>query len=130
MSISTKPYKDSELGKKEQVAKMFDTISSKYDNLNRVISFGIDVKWRKKILKMVAAKNPNNILDIATGTGDLAILLANTKAEKIIGLDISIGMLEVGKQKIEAKKLSPKIEMILGDSEKIPFEENTFDAVT
>jgi demethylmenaquinone methyltransferase/2-methoxy-6-polyprenyl-1,4-benzoquinol methylase len=130
MSISTKPYKDSDLGKKEQVAKMFDTISSKYDNLNRVISFGIDVKWRKKILKMVAQKNPINILDIATGTGDLAILLANTNAEKIIGLDISAGMLEVGKEKIAHKNLSHKIEMVLGDSEKIPFEDNSFDAIT
>ena len=130
MSISTKPYKDSELGKKEQVAKMFDTISSKYDNLNRVISFGVDIKWRKKILKMVAQKNPENILDIATGTGDLAILLSKTSANKIIGLDISAGMLEVGKQKIADKNLSSKIEMILGDSEKIPFEDNSFDAVT
>ena len=130
MSISTKPYKDSELGKKEQVAKMFDTISSKYDKLNRVISFGVDVKWRKKILKMVAAKKPNIILDIATGTGDLAILLSQTNAHKIIGLDISAGMLEVGKQKIATKNLSDKIEMILGDSEKIPFDDNTFDAVT
>lgn len=130
MSISTKPYKDSDLGKKEQVAKMFDTISTKYDNLNRVISFGIDVKWRKKILKMVAATNPATILDIATGTGDLAILLAETKAEKIIGLDISAGMLEVGKQKIAHKNLSHKIEMVLGDSENIPFEDNSFDAIT
>lgn len=130
MPISTKPYKDSELGKKEQVAKMFDTISSKYDNLNRVISFGIDVTWRKKILKMVAHKNPTEILDIATGTGDLAILLSETNAKKIIGLDISAGMLDVGKQKIIAKNLSSTIEMILGDSEKIPFDDNSFDAVT
>ena len=130
MSISTKPYKDSELGKKEQVAKMFDTISSKYDNLNRVISFGVDVKWRKKILKMIATKNPETILDIATGTGDLAILLSNTNAKKIIGLDISSGMLEVGKQKIADRNLSDKIEMILGDSEKMPFDDNAFDAVT
>ena len=116
--------------KKEQVAKMFDTISSKYDNLNRVISFGIDVTWRKKILKMVAHKNPTEILDIATGTGDLAILLSETNAKKIIGLDISAGMLDVGKQKIIAKNLSSTIEMILGDSEKIPFDDNSFDAVT
>ncbi len=109
---------------------MFDTISENYDNLNRIISFGIDVKWRKKILKMVSEKNPNQILDIATGTGDLAILMASTKADKIIGLDISAGMLEVGKQKIADKKLSDKIEMILGDSENIPFEDNSFDAVT
>ncbi len=130
MSISTKPYKNSEEGKKEQVAKMFDNISDNYDNLNRVISFGVDVKWRKKILKMISAKNPSSVLDIATGTGDLAILLANTNAQKIVGLDISAGMLEVGKQKITEKKLSDKIEMVLGDSEKIPFEDNSFDAIT
>lgn len=130
MSISTKPYKNSALGKKEQVAEMFDTISSKYDNLNRVISFGVDVKWRKKILKMVAEKQPKTILDVATGTGDLAILLSQTNADKIIGLDISAGMLEVGKQKIAHKHLSSKIEMVLGDSEKIAFDDNSFDAVT
>ncbi len=130
MSISTKPYKDSDSSKKEQVAQMFDTISSEYDNLNRVISFGIDVSWRKKIVKMVASKNPKLLLDVATGTGDLAILLSQTNAEKIIGLDISAGMLEVGKQKIAQKNLSSKIEMVLGDSEKIPFEDNTFDAIT
>ena len=124
------PYKDSELGKKEQVAQMFDNISGNYDGLNRVISFGIDIKWRKKVLKMVSDKNPKTILDIATGTGDLAILMAETKAEKIIGLDISAGMLEVGRQKIAAKNLSQKIEMILADSENMPFEDNTFDAIT
>lgn len=130
MSISTKPYKDSDLGKKEQVAKMFDTISTKYDSLNRVISFGVDIKWRKKILKMVAQKNPGTILDIATGTGDLAILLANTQAKKIVGLDISAGMLEVGKQKVAHKNLSDRIELVLGDSEKIPFEDQSFDVVS
>ncbi len=124
------PYKDSSLGKKDQVAQMFDTISGNYDGLNRVISFGIDVKWRKKVLQLVANKNPNSILDIATGTGDLAILMSNTKANKIIGLDISAGMLAVGRQKIEAKKLSNKIEMILADSENMPFENDTFDAIT
>ncbi len=124
------PYKESSLSKKEQVASMFDAISGNYDNLNRVISFGIDVKWRKKVLKLVSAKNPETILDIATGTGDLAILMASTNAKKIIGLDISAGMLEVGQQKIDAKNLSSKIEMVLADSEKMPFEDNTFDAIT
>ena len=124
------PYKDSSLGKKEQVAQMFDTISGNYDGLNRVISFGTDIKWRKKVLSIVQAKNPTTILDIATGTGDLAILLSKTKAEKIIGLDISAGMLEVGKKKIVQKKLDKRIEMILGDSENLPFEDNSIDAIT
>jgi len=130
MSEKIKPYKDSELGKKEQVAKMFDTISKDYDGLNRVISFGIDVKWRRKVVNIVNNTNPNLVLDIATGTGDLAINLTKTSASKIIGLDISEGMLEVGRYKIEKLKLTDKIEMVLGDSEIIPFEENTFDAIT
>ncbi|WP_417873187.1 bifunctional demethylmenaquinone methyltransferase/2-methoxy-6-polyprenyl-1,4-benzoquinol methylase UbiE [Xanthomarina gelatinilytica] len=125
-----KPYKNSELGKKEQVTKMFDTISKEYDGLNRVISFGIDIKWRKKAVQLVANTNPNIILDIATGTGDLAINLAETNAEKIIGLDISEGMLNVGKEKILNKSLQDRIEMVVGDSENLPFEDNTFDAIT
>ncbi|MDI5898905.1 bifunctional demethylmenaquinone methyltransferase/2-methoxy-6-polyprenyl-1,4-benzoquinol methylase UbiE [Flavobacterium yafengii] len=130
MSEKITPYKDSTLGKKEQVAKMFDTISGNYDNLNRVISFGIDIKWRKKVLQIVSKSNPKVILDIATGTGDLAILMAQTNAEKIIGLDISAGMLEVGVKKIASKNLSNTIEMILADSENMPFEDNYFDAIT
>ena len=130
MSNNITPYKTSTLSKKEQVAQMFDTISGNYDGLNRVISFGIDVKWRKKVLQLVADKKPKTILDIATGTGDLAILMTKTTAEKIIGLDISAGMLEVGKQKIATKNLSDKIEMMLADSEAMPFEDNTFDAIT
>jgi demethylmenaquinone methyltransferase/2-methoxy-6-polyprenyl-1,4-benzoquinol methylase len=130
MSKNITPYKDSELGKKEQVAQMFDTISGNYDGLNRVISFGIDIKWRKKVLKLVSDKNPKTVLDIATGTGDLAILMTKTSAERIVGLDISAGMLDVGRKKIEAQKLSDKIEMILADSENMPFENDTFDAIT
>jgi demethylmenaquinone methyltransferase/2-methoxy-6-polyprenyl-1,4-benzoquinol methylase len=130
MSQNVTPYKNSDLSKKEQVAQMFDTISNNYDGLNRVISFGIDIKWRKKVLSLVAEKNPDSVLDIATGTGDLAILMASTKANKIIGLDISAGMLSVGRKKIEERKLSQKIEMILADSENMPFEDNSFDAIT
>ncbi len=130
MAENIKPYKDSELGKKEQVAQMFDNISGNYDGLNRVISFGIDVKWRKKVLQLVSDKNPKTVLDIATGTGDLAILMTNTSAEEIIGLDISAGMLEVGKKKIAEKKLDSKIKMVLGDSESIPYPDNYFDAIT
>ena len=125
-----KPYKDSDLGKKEQVTKMFDTISGDYDGLNRVISFGIDIKWRKKVVHIIKETNPETILDIATGTGDLAIALTKTNATKIIGLDISSGMLDIGKEKIKKQGLENKIEMVLGDSENMPFEDNTFDAIT
>ena len=130
MSKNITPYKDSSLGKKEQVTQMFDTISGNYDDLNRVISLGIDVKWRKKVVDIVAKKNPENILDIATGTGDLAILMTSTSAKKIVGLDLSVGMLEVGKKKIATQNLSDKIEMVVGDSENIPFPDNYFDAIT
>ena len=97
MSEKVKPYKNSNLSKKEQVTQMFDTISKEYDGLNRVISFGIDIKWRKKVVAIISKQRPDSILDIATGTGDLAINLAETNATKIVGFDISPGMLEVGK---------------------------------
>lgn len=124
------PYKNSELGKKEQVTKMFDTISKDYDGLNRVISFGIDIKWRKRVVAILKKERPRSILDIATGTGDLAIALVKTGAQKIVGLDISPGMLAVGKDKIKHKNLDSTIEMVVGDSEKLSFEDNSFDAVT
>lgn len=130
MAEKVTPYKDSNLSKKEQVTKMFDAISNEYDGLNRVISFGIDVKWRKNVVEIVGKTNPDSILDIATGTGDLAINLTKTKASKIIGLDISEGMLEVGRKKIEKLQLNNIIEMVLADSEKMPFEDNSFDAIT
>ncbi len=130
MSQTVKPYKNSEEGKKEQVTNMFDNIAGNYDSLNRVITFGTDVGWRKKVVALVGEINPHTVLDIATGTGDLAIELRNTGAEKIIGLDISPGMLEVGKQKVAASNLSNRIEMIVGDSEALPFKEGEIDAVT
>jgi len=130
MSKNITPYKDSNLGKKEQVAQMFNTISGNYDELNRVISFGIDIKWRKKVVQLVNETKPKKVLDIATGTGDLAILMTQTSATEIIGLDISEGMLEVGRKKIKTKNLDSKIEMVLGDSEHIPFPDNYFDAIT
>ncbi|MBL4606108.1 MAG: bifunctional demethylmenaquinone methyltransferase/2-methoxy-6-polyprenyl-1,4-benzoquinol methylase UbiE [Flavobacteriaceae bacterium] len=130
MSKIIKPYKDSDLGKKEQVATMFNNISKNYDRLNRVISFGIDVSWRKKVVKIVSRNNPKQILDIATGTGDLAIMMAELNPEKITGLDISEGMLEVGREKIAKANLNVQIEMVVGDSENMPFEDNTFDAIT
>lgn len=130
MAKKVKPYKDSDLGKKEQVTQMFDTISKNYDGLNRVISFGIDIKWRNRVVDILSEKNPKTILDIATGTGDLAINLVRTGAEKIVGLDISPGMLEVGKQKVAAKNLDATIEMVVGDSEQLPFPDDSFDAIT
>lgn len=109
---------------------MFDNISKEYDGLNRVISFGIDIKWRNKVVDIVSKTKPKYILDIATGTGDLAISLVKTGAEKIVGLDISDGMLEVGRQKISAKNLDDSITMVIGDSEDLPYENNSFDAIT
>lgn len=130
MSKKVTPYKDSELTKKRQVEQMFDNISGNYDGLNRVISMGTDVKWRRKVVNLVAETNPKSILDIATGTGDLAIQMTKTGAERIVGLDLSEGMLSVGRKKIDKRNLNGKIEMIQGDSENLPFEDNSFDAIT
>lgn len=130
MPKSVTPYKDKDTSKKEQVTEMFNTISENYDDLNRVISFGIDVSWRKKVVQLVAETKPDTILDIATGTGDLAINLVQTGASKIIGLDISPGMLAIGKNKIKNKKLENRIEMIEGDSENLPYDDAMFDAIT
>lgn len=130
MSKKVTPYKDSELTKKRQVEQMFDNISDNYDGLNRVISLGSDVKWRKKVVALVAETNPDRVLDIATGTGDLAIQMTGTGASRIVGLDLSEGMLKVGRKKIAKRKLDSKIEMIQGDSENLPFEDDTFDAIT
>lgn len=124
------PYKDKDQGKKEQVADMFNNISPKYDLLNHVLSMGIDILWRKKAVRMLKPFKPKVILDIASGTGDFALETSRLKPEKIYGVDISEGMLEVGRKKVEARKLSHMIEMPVGDSENLQFEDNYFDAVT
>jgi demethylmenaquinone methyltransferase/2-methoxy-6-polyprenyl-1,4-benzoquinol methylase len=123
------PYAGSSATKKEQVARMFDNISHSYDRLNRILSFGIDIWWRKKAINTLRDAKPETILDIATGTGDLAIEALSLKPEKIIGVDISEGMLSFGRKKLEAKGLNEKIELRLGDSEKLLFPEKHFDAV-
>lgn len=126
-----KPYKTKEGGKKEQVADMFNNISKTYDVLNRIMTMGIDTIWRKKAIRSLLSIKPQLILDVATGTGDFAIesiRLLNPK--KIIGVDISSGMLAVAKEKIAKKGLSDRFEVQLGDSEKLQFENDTFDAVT
>ncbi|MEH6408383.1 MAG: bifunctional demethylmenaquinone methyltransferase/2-methoxy-6-polyprenyl-1,4-benzoquinol methylase UbiE [Leeuwenhoekiella sp.] len=130
MAQNVNPYKDSQNSKREQVEQMFDTISKEYDGLNRVISFGIDVKWRKKVVNLVKETQPQIILDVATGTGDLAINMVKTGAKKIIGLDISAGMLDVGRKKIKAKGYENIIEMVQADSENLPYTDNYFDAIT
>ena len=124
------PYKDSKEGKKKQVAQMFDSISGTYDGLNRVISWGSDIKWREFVVSKVAEIQPKKVLDVATGTGDLAIALSEISDLKIVGLDISEGMLSVGKEKIKKKNLTQRIELLHGDSENLPFEDHFFDAVT
>jgi len=131
MEEKVTPYKHSDAGKKQQVEEMFDTISGNYDGLNRVISLGIDVKWRNKVLKLVAKKKPQSFLDIATGTGDLAIQYAKKyNAEKIVGLDLSEGMLSVARKKVEQAGIQQKVTFIKGDSEALPFEDNRFEAIT
>ena len=129
MKDSVKPYKNSNLSKKEQVAKMFDNIAGNYDFLNHFLSMGIDIYWRKKLVKRLTKQAPKNILDVATGTGDLAIAMLKATPDKITGIDISNGMLEIGRKKIKEKGLEDKITLQQADSENLPFEDNNFDAV-
>ena len=124
------PLKESELTKKEQVAEMFDNIAGRYDFLNRFLSAGIDIRWRKKAIKQLEEKHPQMILDVATGTADLAIMASGIlKPAKIVGIDISNGMLNIGREKIAALNLQSTIELLNGDSEAISFPDNSFDAV-
>jgi demethylmenaquinone methyltransferase/2-methoxy-6-polyprenyl-1,4-benzoquinol methylase len=123
------PYNSKE-GKKDQVEEMFDNIASNYDFLNHLLSMGIDITWRKKAIKIIGKLNPKVILDVATGTGDFALEANSLQPERIVGLDISEEMLNVGRKKIIQKKLGNVIEMVKADSEAMPFEDNTFDAIT
>lgn len=127
---TVKPYSDSDLSKKEQVEQMFDNISGKYDLLNRVLSMGIDIQWRNKVVKMVKKSAAKKVLDIATGTGDLAIAIAKATDAQITGFDLSAGMLEIGRKKVKEQNLDSRIEMIQGDAENMPFEDNSFDCIT
>jgi demethylmenaquinone methyltransferase/2-methoxy-6-polyprenyl-1,4-benzoquinol methylase len=125
------PFKDSNLGKKQQVANMFNRIAYRYDFLNRFLSAGIDVYWRKKAIKELSGLQPQVILDTATGTADIPIMIAKyLRPKKIIGIDISEGMLELGRKKIAALNLSGSIELQVGDCEAINFPDNVFDAIT
>lgn len=129
MSEIVKPY-NTDKSKKEEVAQMFNNISARYDFLNHFLSLGIDHIWRRKAVNTLREIQPKRILDLATGTGDFAIALLKLNPTQIIGMDISSGMLEVGKNKMKAKQVSHIIDMQLGDSENMPFEDGYFDAIT
>lgn len=125
------PFKNDEEGKKKQVEHMFDQIAFRYDFLNRFLSGGVDIWWRKKAIGQLKGLQPKTILDVATGTGDLALISYKMlQPEKVTGIDISEGMLEIGRKKIVKAGLQEKIELLRGDSEAILFEDNSFDAVT
>lgn len=125
------PYKNTKSGKKEQVADMFNNIARRYDFLNHFLSLGIDKIWRRKTIKSLRdIGQGKTILDVASGTGDLAIASLKLKPQKVVGIDISKEMLNIGTVKIKKKGLDQIISLELGDSEKINFEDNYFDAIT
>ncbi len=126
--MATLPYKDSNLSKKSQVEEMFDSISPRYDLLNHLLSANIDKAWRKRAVKILSSHRPRTILDVATGTADFAIAAAQLQPDKITGIDLSEGMLKVGKQKIQKLGLDHLIELHKADSESLPFGDNSFDA--
>ena len=123
------PY-NTDNSKKDQVEDMFDNIAPKYDFLNRVLSMNIDISWRNKLVKWLNQDQPKNVLDVATGTGDLAITIQKGTHAHVVGLDLSQQMLNVGIEKVKQHNLQDKIEMIKGDAENLAFEDNKFDAVT
>lgn len=130
MANQVTPYNDAARTKKEQVEEMFDNIAHRYDFLNRLLSLGIDVTWRKKAVKYIGEIKPSSILDVATGTGDFAFEALSLKPEKIIGYDLSEGMLQYGRKKAIESNTTHIVEFIKGDSEKMPFQDNSFDAIT
>jgi demethylmenaquinone methyltransferase/2-methoxy-6-polyprenyl-1,4-benzoquinol methylase len=125
-----KPYGNENISKKQEVASMFNNISAKYDFLNHFLSLGIDKLWRKRAVRELKSLKPKRILDIATGTGDFALEALKINPQNVIGVDISEGMLKVGMEKMKAKQVDHIISLRLGDSENLPFDANTFDAIT
>lgn len=128
--IEVKPFRDEQGSKREQVEQMFDSIAPRYDFLNRSLSLGIDQSWRKKAIRSLEEVKPKQLLDVATGTGDLAIEALRLNPDHITGIDISAQMLEFGRKKISEKGLSSRITLVQGDSAKLPFDDNKFDAIT
>ena len=127
---SVKPYNSTDKSKKEEVAEMFDNISGSYDFLNRSLSMGVDVSWRKKTVKQIKDTGAKKVLDVATGTADLAIMMVKNGIDEVAGADLSAGMLQVGQKKINEQGLDKKITLIQADSEQLPFESDTFDAAS
>ena len=129
--MAVTPYQDSSGNKKEQVEQMFDNIAHKYDFLNHFLSLGIDKLWRRKAVRMLSKYNPRKILDVASGTGDFAITASKKiSAEEIVGFDLSEQMIRVGEKKVKRLKLDHLIRFQKGDSENMPFGDNSFDAIT
>ncbi|MFN8698675.1 MAG: bifunctional demethylmenaquinone methyltransferase/2-methoxy-6-polyprenyl-1,4-benzoquinol methylase UbiE [Flavobacteriales bacterium] len=130
MSATVKPYHKS--GKKEEVEQMFDHIAHRYDFLNRLFSLRIDTLWRKRALRLIQSYTPADLLDVATGTADFAIAAAAMipSLKHIKGVDLSEGMLSHGRIKVSDRQLEQRIELIKGDSEQLPFADDSFDAVT
>lgn len=130
MSRPVVPYEQSQTDKKQQVARMFDKIAGTYDFLNHFLSLGIDILWRKRTIKALKPYKPKEILDVATGTGDLAIEMNRLQPDRIIGMDIANQMLDKGREKLHKKGLTPTITFEYGDSENLAYETDQFDAVT
>jgi demethylmenaquinone methyltransferase/2-methoxy-6-polyprenyl-1,4-benzoquinol methylase len=129
-SETVKPFNDAETSKKQQVEEMFDQISYRYDLLNRLLSMGIDISWRKKAIRELKDLQPKYILDVATGTADFAIEALSLNPIKITGIDLSEGMLSKGREKLKDKNIDDKITLVKGDSEFLPFDSDTYDAAT
>jgi demethylmenaquinone methyltransferase/2-methoxy-6-polyprenyl-1,4-benzoquinol methylase len=128
--LVVRPYAQSADGKKQQVARMFNSIAHRYDLLNHSLSLGTDIIWRKKAVACLRPLAPKQILDVATGTGDLALEALSLNPDKVIGVDISEGMLELGRKKVTARGLDARVQLLSGDSEALPFADGAFDAVT
>lgn len=130
MRVEIVPYKNSSESKREQIEKMFDNVSGNYDLLNRIITWRRDKRWRKTVLKLIAKRKPDRILDIATGTGDMALLLSRTNASHILAVDISRGMLDVANKKIQHYNLQERIRTEIQDAENLTLPDSSFDVTT
>ncbi len=124
------PYKDSDLGKRQQIEEMFDKVAPRYDLLNRVLSFGIDKWWRRRMINQLKTLQPKTILDVATGTGDVALEAMRLNPDKIIGVDISEEMMAIGRLKIRKKHHHETIKLQQDDAQNLSFNNNSFDAIT